>query len=269
MFEFLQYPFMQRAIISGIFVSVLLGWLGTFIVTRKMSFIGDGIAHASLAGIALALLFNWAPIPITIFFSAILAIFIYFLEKKTDISIDMAIGIIFTTGMAIGIILLHFYQGYQPELISYLFGNILTINNYDLWNIIIIGFFILLILFIFYRKILFTTFDPIGAYLSGLKSWVYDLLLYVTTAVTIVLSIKLIGIVLVSALLITPSAIAKLFATSFKNFTWLTIIISATTVLLGMIFSYYLNLPSGAVIVLTGSLLFLIGFILKSLLKHK
>lgn len=267
MLEILQYPFMQRALFSGIFISILLGWLGTFVVTRKMSLIGDGIAHASLSGIALALLLGWAPIPVAVVLSVFLAGFIYFLERKTKISGDMAIAIIFTTGMALGIILLNFYQGYQPELISYLFGNILTINNFDLFNIIGFGFFIFFILFIFYRKILFSTFDPVGAYLSGIKTWFYDLILYVSTAITVILSIKLVGIILVSALLVTPSAIARLFAKSFKHFTILAIFISASIILIGLTFSYYLDLPSGAMIVLTGTLLFLLSYFISFLIK--
>jgi len=267
MLEALQYPFMIRALVSGIFIAILLGWLGTFVVTRKMSLIGDGIAHASLAGIAFALLLGWAPIPVAIILSIIIAIFIYFLEKKTKISSDMAIAVVFTTGMAIGIILLHFYQGYQPELVSYLFGNILTINTYDLWNIIFVGSIILICLFIFYRKILFSTFDPIGAYLSGIKPWIYDLVLYISTAVAIILSIKLIGIILVSALLVTPSAIAKLFSKSFKHFTVLAILISAAIVFIGLMVSYYLDLPSGATVVLTGTLLFLLSFGLSFIIK--
>ena len=263
MFEFLQYPFMIRALVSGIFIAVLLGWLGVFIVTRKMSFIGDGIAHASLAGIAVAILLGWTPIPVAVVFSIIIATSIYMIERKTKISSDMAIAIMFTTSMAIGIILLHFYQGYQPELISYLFGNILFVNNYDLWNIIIFGILIILILFIFHRRILFVTFDPVGAYLSGLNPWFYDLLLYIITAITVVLSIKLLGMILVSALLVTPSAIAKLFAKSFKKFTILTIFFAVLIVLVGLIISYYLNLPSGAVIVLTGTILFLVLSVVK------
>ncbi len=258
---------MVRALLSGVFVAVLLGWLGTFVVTRQMSLIGDGIAHASLAGIAFALLFGWAPIPVAAVLSVFMAAFIYFLEKKTKISGDMAIAVMFTTGMAVGIILLHFYQGYQPELVSYLFGNILTVNTYDLWNIIVVGAVILLCLFIFYRKILFSTFDPTGAYLSGIKPWVYDLLLYIFTAVAIVLSIKIIGIVLVSALLVTPSAIAKLFAKSFRHFTVLAILISMIVVISGLVISYLLDWPSGAVIVLTGTLLFLLSFAITFLLK--
>lgn len=260
---------MIRALLAGSFVSIILGWLGTFVVTRKMSFIGDGIAHASLAGIALAVLVGWAPIPTAVVLAAIIAVVIYFLEKKTNISSDMAIAIMFTTGIAIGIILLHFYQGYQPELISYLFGNILTVNTFDLWSILIIGTAILLTLFFFYRKMLFVTFDQSGAYLSGLRPWIYDLLLYVSTAVAIVLSIKLVGIIMVSALLVTPSAIAKMFARSFKRFTFLTIIFSITIVVIGLITSYYLDLPSGATIILTGTSLFVVAFLFSLVLKNK
>lgn len=263
--EIFEYQFMVRALIAGAFISVLLGWLGTFIVTRKMSFIGEGIAHASLSGIALALLLNLAPIPTAVFISAIIAGLIYFLEKKTKISPDMAIAIIFTTGMAIGIILLNFYQGYAPELISYLFGNILTINSYDLWSIIFIGIMVLALLAAFYRQLLFAAFDPVGAYLSGLSPWVYDLALYIITAITIVLSIKLIGIVLVSALLVTPSAIAKMFSGSFYGFTILTIICSLSIVITGIIASYYLNLPSGATIILTGTSIFLLSYFFKNI----
>jgi len=265
MLEFLQYPFMIRALVAGGFISVLLGWLGTFVVTRKMSFIGDGIAHASLAGIALALLFGWATIPTAILWSVFIAGFIYFLEKKAKISSDMAIAIMFTTGMAIGVILLHFYKGYQPELISYLFGNILTINNSDLLSIIIAAIIIIILLFVFYRKLLFTTFDSAGAYLSGLSPWIYDLMLYIITAVTIILSIKLVGIILVSALLVTPSAISKMFANSFKNFSIITIIVSLIIVLSGLIISYYLDLPSGATIILTGTSLFALSYLGKYL----
>lgn len=258
---------MIRALLAGTFVSVLLGWLGTFVVTRKMSFIGDGVAHASLAGIALAVLLGWAPIPTAVVLAVVIAIIIYFLEKKTNISSDMAIAIMFTTGIAIGIILLHFYQGYQPELISYLFGNILTVNTLDLWSILIIGIFILFILSFFYRKMLFVTFDPSGAYLSGLNPWIYDLLLYISTAIAIVLSIKLVGIIMVSALLVTPSAIAKMFARNFKIFTFLTILFSISIVIVGLIASYYLDLPSGAMIILTGTSLFVVGYLGKMFVK--
>mgnify|MGYP002682706356 FL=1 len=158
MFEFLDYPFMLRAFFAGTAVAIILGWLGTFVVTRKISFIGDGLAHASLAGIALAILAGFAPLPTALIIAVLIAIIIYFLEKKANISGDMAIAIMFTTGLAIGIILLHYYQGYQPELISYLFGNILSISVYDLKFILAASLIIIITLSLFYRQILFVTF---------------------------------------------------------------------------------------------------------------
>ncbi len=269
MFEIFQYPFMIRALVAGIFVSVLLGYLGVFITTRKMSFIGDGVAHASLLGVALALLLGWSPIPVAVLISAIIAVIIYFIEKKANISSDVAINIMFTTSMALGIVLLSFYQGYQPELISYLFGNILAISFLDLLAIVVFGSIILGILVVFYRKILFVTFDFTGAFLSGLKPWIYDLVLYVSTAVAVVLSIKIVGIILVSSLLVTPSAIAKLFSLSFRSFTILTLLFSFLIVVMGLVISYYLDLPSGAVIVLTGTLVFILSFFGKKIFSFR
>lgn len=259
---------MLRALLAGSFVAILLGWLGTFMVTRKMSFMGDGIAHSSLAGIALALLVGWAPIPTAVILAIGIAIGIYILENKTNITSDMAIGMMLATGMAIGIILLNFYPGYQPELISFLFGNILTINTQDLQLTLGIGSIILFILAFYYHKLVFTTFDREGAYLSGLNPWKYDILLYVMSAIGIVLSIKLVGIILVSALIITPSAFSRIFAKSFRQFTFIAIISAIIIVISGLVISYYLNIPSGATIIIVGTTLFILGSILQSLSKH-
>lgn len=256
---------MVRALIAGIFSALTLGALGAFVTTRKMSFMGDGVAHASLAGIALAILLGWAPVPVALGFSVIIALLIYFLEKKIKISADMAIAIIFTTGMALGILLLSFYQGYQPELISYLFGNILTISNIDLIAIVAVSVLVLGFLLFFYRRILFSTFDSVGAYLSGLKVWLYDIFLYIAIALAVIVSIKLVGIILVSALLVLPSAISRLFSQSFKSFILLASLSALIIVVSGLILSYYLNLPSGATIVLLGTCLFMVASLIKGL----
>jgi ABC-type Mn2+/Zn2+ transport system permease subunit len=261
MFDFLQYGFMQRAFIAGLCSAILLGWLGAFLTTRKMSFLGDGIAHASLAGIAFAILIGWAPMPVAIVFSIIVAIGIYVVEKKIHLSSDTAIGILFTTSMAIGIVLLQYYEGYQPELVSYLFGNILAIGKIDVLTIVISTLFILLFLYKHYTKMVFTTFDRDGAYLSGISLAYYDLSLYIISAITIVISIKLVGIILVSALIVMPSAIAKFFAKSFKSFVIYSSIFSACIVFFGLILSYFLNWPSGATIILFGFLLFVFSSI--------
>lgn len=267
MWEIFSYPFMQRAILAGLFSAAILGYLGTFITTRKMSFLGDGIAHASLAGVAAALLFGWSPMPVAILTAIIIAILIYLLEKKAKVSSDSAIGVIFTTGMALGIIILNFYQGYQPELISYLFGNILTINQVDLFTIILVSLGILFTFFFSYRQLVFVTFDREGAYLSGIKPWKYDLLLYVVSAIAIVLSIKLVGIILVSALLVMPSTISKLFAHSFKTFVLWAVIIAIILVEGGLFLSYLFDLPSGATIIIFGAIFLFVSYLFKNILS--
>lgn len=263
MLEIFAYQFMVRALLAGFFISAVLGFLGSFVVVRRMSFMGEGIAHSSLAGIALALLLGWAPLPTAVMFAIIVAVGIYFLERKVNISSDMAIGIMFTTGMALGVVLISFYSGYQPELLSYLFGNILTVNNSDLFTIVVASIIIFLFLSIFHRQLVFTTFDHDGAYLSGIDSWKYDLFLYVATAVAIVLSIKLVGIILVSALLIIPGAFSLVFAKSFRSFCQIAILFAILMTVLGLIVSYYLDLPSGATIVLTGAAIFIAGYLFK------
>ncbi len=258
MLEILSFPFMQRALIAGVISALLLGTVGVYVVSRQMSFMGDGIAHASLAGVALALLLGWAPLPLAMIVGVLIAIVIFFLEKKTNISSDAAIGMLFTSGLALGVILLRFFEGYQPELISFLFGNILSVQSLDIVVMATVGSILLILLFVFKRQLTFMTLDPEGGYLHGLSSWSYDLLLYIITALSIVLSIKLLGIVLVSALLIIPSSISKLVSRSFDAFLRNAVLLAVLIVILGLMLSYWLDLPSGATIVLTGTLLFVL-----------
>ncbi len=267
MLEIFTLPFMQRAFLAGNFIAILLGWLGIFVVAKKMSFLGDGIAHASLAGVALALLLGWTPTYVAMVAAITIASIIFFVERKTNISSDAAIGIFFTSGMALGVILLNFYSGYQPELVSYLFGNILAINTTDFVLTLIVGLTLLLFLYIFSRQLTFATVDPEGAYLHGQSNWFFDYSLYIAVTIAIVLSIKLLGIVLVSALLIIPSSISGLFAQSFKSYRFFSIITTLFLVNLGLIISYIFDLPSGATIVLLGATIFILGVIISSFKK--
>lgn len=243
---------MQRAFITGIVCAVLLGSLGVYAVSRKMSFVGDGVAHASLAAVALALLLGWSPLPLALAASVVLAGCIHLLSRSSRLTHDSALGIIFVTGMAIGIVLLQQYQGYAPELVSYLFGNILTIRTVDLWTICGVGAIAAGILYAYRRQFTFLTVDPEGAALSGISSFVFDFLLTLLISVTVVLSIKVIGIVLVSGLLILPTTAAKLLARSFRDMQRYAVYASTLFVVLGLVLSFYLDLPSGATIVLCG-----------------
>lgn len=267
MLEILQYPFMQRALLAGILSALLLGVLGVFVVSRKMSFIGDGLAHASLAGVALALLVGWAPVPVAMVLSVILAILIYVMEKKTLLSSDMAIGIVFTSGMALGVLLMHFQTGFQPELISFLFGNILGVSSADLLLIGTVGTALLIAVLFLSKRLTFVTLDPEGAWLAGIHPDRYILMLYICVALAIVMSIQLIGIILVSALLIIPSAISRLFSTSFFQFQMYAIVSAVTIVIAGLLLSFYLDLPSGATIILTGAMLFFLSGALRIVSK--
>jgi zinc transport system permease protein len=233
-----------------------------------MSFIGDGIAHASLGGIAFAILAGFSPLPTALVFGVILAIILFFIEQKTNLSQDMAIGLMFTTSMAIGIILMNFHVGYQPELMSYLFGNILAINTTDLYIIASVGVAALILLAVFNRELTFITFDKDGAYLSGISPARYDLALYILSALAIIASVKLVGIILVSALIITPSAIAKLIAPSFRSFQKIAMGMALVMTILGLVLSYYLDLPSGALIILVGTAIFILTSCVKSVYTY-
>ncbi len=256
-FEMFQYAFMQRAFIGGSVIAILLGWIGVYVVSKKMSFVGDGVAHASLVAIAGAILLGISPLPTALVFSVFLAFALYYLEEKTELSSDAAIGMIFTTGMAVGVLLLQYVDGYVPDLVSFLFGNILAVGRADLYTILGIGFIFLILLALYRRQIAYVLFDPVGARLSGHSVPAYLILFYLLISVSVVLSIRFVGIVLVSALLVIPASIGKMTARSFKNFEIISIFASLWSVYLGLILSYLFDWPSGASIVVVAMTTFL------------
>jgi ABC-type Mn2+/Zn2+ transport system permease subunit len=258
---------MQRALIAGILLALLLAVIGIFVILKKMAFFGDGIAHASLAGIAIALLAGTNPLLVAIIYSVLIAIVIYFIERKTNLSSDTIIGIFFTASMSFGVILMSYQDGYQPELVSFLFGNILAIKSIELFYIA--GFTILLLAYylIFFRKIALVTFDREMAYISGVNATAIELVMYVSLAIAVVLGVKILGIVLVSALLIIPPSIAKTTSQSFKSLIFTSIVISEVITILGIFLSYHFNWPTGATIVLTGTMFFILSILLTKIIK--
>jgi zinc transport system permease protein len=268
MAELLQLPFMQRALLAGLVLGVLLSYLGIFVTLRKMAFFSDGIAHAALAGAAIGLLTRFSPLLSALLFSMLLAALVYWLEKKSSLSSDAIIGILFTSGMALGVVLISLRPGYQPELISYLFGNILAIRRQDLALIIVLGAVILAFIFSHKRKLTLLALDREMACMAGINPDLYELLLYIMLACALVLGIRVLGIILVSAILIVPVSTARLLCRSFRALTWWTVLIAEFTVLAGLLLSYFLDLPTGAVIVLSGSALFSLAFLVSSLRRR-
>ncbi|MBI4372871.1 MAG: metal ABC transporter permease [Candidatus Omnitrophica bacterium] len=263
MLDLFQYPFMQRALIAGVLLAGLLAYLGVYVVLRKMAFFSDGIAHASLAGVAAGILLSMNPLVTALIASVIFAAGMFFLEKKTNVSSDTAIGLIFTTGMALGVLLISLKSGYQPELIGFLFGNILMIKESDLVLIVAMSVLIGGFLILNQRKIMLLALDREMAYLSGVNPDFFQLAMYIILAVSVVLGIKILGIILVSALLIIPVSISKLISRSFRKLLFWSIVMAEIIILTGLLLSYLLDLPTGAVIVLTGTAIFFLVFIFR------
>lgn len=265
MLNILHYPFMQRAIIAGVVLACLLAWLGVFVIMRRMSFFSDGIAHASLAGVAAGVLAGIHPLMTALVFSIVFSLIIYSLEKKTTLSSDAIIGILFTSGMAFGVVLISFKRGYQPDLVSFLFGNILAIKSTDLGIIAMFSLGIIAFLAYNHRSITLMALDADTAYMAGVKVDLLHVAFYIILAVSVVLGLKILGIILVSALLIIPASTAKLVSKSFRGLIVQSIIFSELIVILGIVLSYALDSPTGPMIVLVGTGIFLGVFSLKQL----
>lgn len=265
--ELFQFPFMQRAMIAGFILGILLACLGVITALRKMAFFGEGIAHASLAGVAIGVLAGFSPLPIAILWAIIVAISIFLIEQKTKLSSDTAIGIFFTASMALGVIMMNFTTGYQPELVSFLFGSILTITTPDLIIIAILSFIILAWFFTYLKQLIFLSLSEDQAFVAGIDTHKQLLIFYISLAIATVLGVKILGIVLISALLVLPPAISRLHTSSFKSYLTQSIIISEFIIIGGLITSYGLDLPPGAVIVLLGTLLFLLSLLTKKALN--
>lgn len=265
LFEMISYPFMQRALVAGALLGVLLASLGTIATVRKMAFFGEGIAHASLAGIALAVLAGFTPLPFAIAWAIITSVLIFGLEKSTKLSSDSLIGILFTASMALGVIIMSFTDGYQPELLSFLFGSILTIKMVDLTIISAVSIVILCWFYYSIKQLAYLSLSEESAAASGINVNLQTLTLYIALAVATVLGVKILGIVLVSALIVLPAATSKMLTDSFKSYLIVSIIVSEIVIILGITFSFIWDLPTGAVIVLVGTLGFLIASVVRKI----
>lgn len=263
--EMFTYPFMQRALLSGVLLALVLASLGIFVTLRKMAFFGDGIAHASLAGIAIALLAGVAPLPVALAWAIFVALLIYWLERRTRLPSDTLIGIFFTASMALGVVLMSFSRGFQPEIISFLFGSILSIRTLDAVVIALISFVILGWLAVSFRQLVFMSLSEESAKVSGIRVEPQKVLLYVALALATVLGVKMLGIILVSALLIIPPATARLLSGHFRSYVVLSLVLSEIFVILGLVLSFLYDLPSGAVIVLVGTAGFFLAAVANSL----
>ncbi len=263
MIEVLALPFMQKAILAGSVLALITGILSVFIVLKKLSFIGVGISHTAFGGVALGILLGTNPYLTAMAFALIGAFWIGGIGRKGSLHADVSIGILFATAMALGVIFLGFSHNYNVDVMGYLFGNILVLTSGDVFASIIIGVVSLIFIALFFKRMFFAAFDEELADVNGIPTAFLYYLFLTIVSFTVVISIKMVGIILVSALLVIPGAIAFLITYDYKLMVLLSIIFSIMGIYLGLLFSFFLNLPSGATIVVTLTTLFLVFFLIQ------
>jgi zinc transport system permease protein len=263
MIEFLSLPFLQKALFAGVLVGFLSSYYGVFVVQRGLGFLGSGLAHSAFGGIAIGIYLNQQPLLIAIPFTILISIGITYVKLKTKLSEDTAIGIFFSVSMAIGIIFIFLKRQYSADAFSYLFGSILSVSNNDIIMTAIMCL-ITLLLFPMWKRWAYSSFDRELALVDKINVHFDDYLLNILIAITIVVSIKVVGIVLIAAFLVIPAATARILAKSFSRMTVISILIGINSALLGLILSYYLDIPSGAMIILFQAIIFFITMFIKN-----
>ncbi len=260
MMDILQYEFMQRAFIAALLVSVACGIVGTYVVIKRIVSLSGAISHAAFGGIGLGYFLGLNPILAAIPFSIVSAIGIGAIHEKVKISEDTAIGIIWSVGMAIGILFINLTPGYAPDLFSYLFGSILTVSNSDIIIMIILDILIIGIVYLFQREFLSIAFDEEYSKVLGIPSELIYILLLSLVALSVVVLIKVVGVILVIALLAIPAAITKQYTSNLKRLMFMSTVVGMVFTSLGLLLSYIFNLSSGATIVLVLAAGFLISY---------
>ncbi len=263
--QFLQYAFIQKAFIAGSFIAIICSMLGLFLVLRKMSLIGDGLSHVSFGAIAVGLFFGIYPFYIAIPIVMAASIVILKISEKTKVYGDAAIGIVSAVGIASGVILASLSKGFNVDLFSYLFGNILAISDLEVILSIVLSIIVLGVIYFYYWDLYSATFDEEYAKTTGINTSFINILLSLLTAITIVLSIKVVGIMLVSALLILPAVTSLQLAKGFKSAILISALVSLLSVFIGITLSFFLDIPSGATIVMVSALFFGLSLVYKKI----
>ncbi|MDD2798091.1 MAG: metal ABC transporter permease [Bacteroidales bacterium] len=269
MLELLKYAFFQHALLGGILVSIACGMVGTYIVMRRLVFISGGITHASFGGIGLGVFLGTNPIVVAWIFAIASAFGVEYLSTKHKLREDSAIAVLWALGMALGIIFLYLTPGYTIGMSEFLFGNILTISTADIYLFagLVVALFIAFT--VLYRPILYVAFDPEYARVLKLPVKFIEYMMMFFVATTIVFSIRLVGIVLLMSLVTIPQITADLFTHDFRKMMFFSVLIAVVGCVSGLLISYFLNVPSGAFIILVLISIYGLSWTLKILLNKQ
>ncbi len=265
LFDLFSHGFIQRALVSGCFIAILCSTLGVFLVLRRLSLIGDGLAHVTFGSVAVGLLFQTYPFYVAIPIVMASALGIMKLIDKARLYGDAAIGIVSSLGIAGGVLIASVAGGFNIDLFSYLFGNILAISFAEVWIAVALSICLVIVILFYYHELLAITFDEESAKASGINTARINRVLVLLTALTVVLAMKVVGIMLISALLIIPPVTAFQFARGFKATIVISCVAGIISVLAGIVISFVIDLPAGATIVMVNLVLFLLSFILTRL----
>ena len=263
MLEFFQYEFMQRALVAAVLVSVACGVVGSYVVIKRIVSLSGAISHAAFGGVGLGYFLGVNPVLAAIPFSIASAMAIGGVKQKVNISEDTAIGILWSVGMAIGVIFINLTPGYAPDLFSYLFGSILTVGNIDLYIMFFLDLIIIATVYLFRREFLAISFDEEFSKVVGLPALLIYMLLLALVALSVVVLIKIVGVILLIALFTIPAAISKQYTYNLRKLMILATIVGIILTSLGLILSYIFNLASGATIVMVLAVAFTISYYLK------
>jgi zinc transport system permease protein len=249
--ELFTYEFFQKAFLAAIFASISCGIVGSYIVARRIVFISGGITHASFGGIGLAFLAGFNPLIGALIFAIGAALGIQFFTKVAHVREDSSIAMFWSLGMALGIIFVFMTPGYTPNLMSFLFGNILTVTLSELLWMFVLNVIIILFFSLYFRMVLYIAFDEEFARAAGLPVNLINYLIITLVALTVVLNIRVVGIILILSLLTIPQATANLFTKDFRQLLILSSVFAFIGTIAGLFISYFLDIPSGATIIFT------------------
>lgn len=250
MTEMLLYPFMQRALVAALLIGPLCAFLGVFVILRQMAFFCDAIAHAALAGIALGLLLQLHPLAVLVVFSLMVAAAIVFTFEKTTLSRDTIIGVYFSGTLAFGVLVLNAMEGYPIDLMAFLFGDILAVGPWDLAIVAALALVVVVVVLTRLRSFVLLTFNPDLAQVEGLPVRAYHYCFVCLLALVVTAGLKVVGIILVSALIVIPPAAARNVAKTFAAMLVLSALLGLASSLTGVVASFHLDTPTGPTIVM-------------------
>lgn len=250
--EMLQYDFMQRAFLAGILISIICPIIGTFVVLRRLSMIGDTLSHASLAGIAAGMLGKFYPIWGAILFSVAAAIGVEKLRKSFSQYAELSISIVLSASIGLAVLMISMADSFNADLMSFLFGSIIAVTARDIMVMVGISIFIIISVTLLYKELLYIAFDEEGAELAGMPTEALNIFFTVLTALTIVAAMRVVGVLMISSMLVVPVAASMQVSKSFKSTMLNSVIFALAAVVVGLTASYYFNLaPGGTIVVLS------------------